>query len=354
MTDATECDMAVPRFEPLTTDRLRIRTVVSGDVDALHARRNDVEAAAFQAWELPYAREDAAELIETMVRLDGHPPGDGWLQLAVDDVRSGEPLGDLAVHFTFDGRCTEIGYTFASPYWGNGFATEAATALAAWLFETAGVSRVSASMHPDNAASIRVAERIGMEFEGRTKNSYWVGDENSDDVLYAMTPDSWRAWTQRGRSPVDTVELVPIDDSNLEAVEALATHRSQAHLVASVAGSFADAFVVMTDPDLRVTPWARAVVADSKIAGFVMVREPSPERPEGYLWRLLIDRMHQRRGIGTRVVDAVVAHCASMGASALTVSWAQGPGSPEPMYLGCGFVPTGEIDDGEVVARLEW
>ena len=40
------------------------------------------------------------------------------------------------------------------------------------------------------------------------------------------------------------------------------------------------------------------------------------------------------------------------GHSSLLVSWAPGPGGPEPFYLGRGFVPTGEVDDGEIVARL--
>lgn len=344
--------MAVPRFEPLTTERLSIRPLRMSDVDALHERRNHVDVAAFQSWELPYRREDADELVSSVVAYDGWAPGDGWFQVAVDDRESGQPLGDVAVHFMFDGRRADIGYSVDPQWWGQGIASEAARAVTEWLFEVVGVSRVGASMHPDNAASMRVAEHIGMEFEGCTQNSCWVGDENTDDVLFAMTAETWRAWTQRDRTPPVVVELAPIDNSNLAAVEALATHRSQSHLVASVAGSFADAFVVMTNPDIGVVPWARAVVADGVVAGFVMIREPSTERPDGYLWRLLIDRMHQRRGIGTRVVTAVAEHCSQLGASALTVSWAQGPGSPEPMYLRCGFVPTGEIDDGEVVARL--
>ncbi len=38
---------------------------------------------------------------------------------------------------------------------------------------------------------------------------------------------------------------------------------------------------------------------------------------------------------------------------ALDVSWVPGKGSPEPMYLARGFVPTGAIHDGEIEARLD-
>jgi len=40
------------------------------------------------------------------------------------------------------------------------------------------------------------------------------------------------------------------------------------------------------------------------------------------------------------------------GGSELYTSWVEGEGSPEPFYRKLGFAPTGEIDDGEIVARL--
>ena len=71
-----------------------------------------------------------------------------------------------------------------------------------------------------------------------------------------------------------------------------------------------------------------------------------------YLWRLLIDRRHQRRGIGDRVLSLLVARLRAEGHESLLVSWHPGPGGPEPFYLARGFVPTGEVDEDEIVARL--
>ena len=71
------------------------------------------------------------------------------------------------------------------------------------------------------------------------------------------------------------------------------------------------------------------------------------------LWRLVIDRMHQRRGIGSMVLDELSAMLRARGDTAWQVSWVPGRGSPAPLYLRYGFVPTGDIDDGEIVARLE-
>jgi ribosomal-protein-alanine N-acetyltransferase len=55
----------------------------------------------------------------------------------------------------------EIGYSIVPAYWGRGYATEAARALVAWLW-TQGVRRVTAECLDDNAASIRVLEKLGM------------------------------------------------------------------------------------------------------------------------------------------------------------------------------------------------
>ena len=41
-----------------------------------------------------------------------------------------------------------------------------------------------------------------------------------------------------------------------------------------------------------------------------------------------------------------------LDAESMLVSWVPGRGSPEPLYVGRGFVPTGEIHGGEVEARL--
>jgi diamine N-acetyltransferase len=62
--------------------------------------------------------------------------------------------------------------------------------------------------------------------------------------------------------------------------------------------------------------------------------------------------MHQRRGIGRRIIEMVVEECKGWGEKALLTSWEEGLGSPRPFYEGLGFVPTGRIVEGETEARL--
>jgi diamine N-acetyltransferase len=97
-------------------------------------------------------------------------------------------------------------------------------------------------------------------------------------------------------------------------------------------------------------PWYRAVEADGDIVGFIMASEMTATHVNPYLWRFLIDRMHQRRGIGAAALDHFEQWCAGQGATAIEVSWSEGPGTPAPLYLARGYEPSGRIEDGEIHA----
>ena len=131
------------------------------------------------------------------------------------------------------------------------------------------------------------------------------------------------------------------------------TRGAQERLVAPVLASYADAMFPDDDGGGGVAqPWYRAIEADGQLVGFVMVAEVTPTNPDPYLWRLLVDRHHQGRGIGRRVVEQLAERHRAEGRRRMVVSWVPGPGSPERFYLGLGFVPTGEVDHGEIVASL--
>jgi ribosomal protein S18 acetylase RimI-like enzyme len=84
-----------------------------------------------------------------------------------------------------------------------------------------------------------------------------------------------------------------------------------------------------------------------------MLAQRTDAHPEAYLWRLLIDRRHQRRGIGTSALQLLFERLRAHGHESLLVSWHPGPGGPGPLYERLGFVPTGELEEDEVIARLQ-
>lgn len=340
-------------FETIRTDRLLLRHVRPDDVRPLWRRRNHPGVAELQAWELPYTLEQAHALVESAVE-DDRPVPDEWFMITIADLADTEVIGDLVVQLKWGGRAAEIGYTLDSAHWQRGYATEAADALVSWLFSHEEMTRVEGMLHPANAGSARVLERLGMRFEGRTRLSYWVGNENTDDLLYGMTRDDWVEWRDLPPGPPSEVRLVEITPGNYREYGRLETHYSQRRFVAPVIQSYADALFPEEWEGAPVVPWMRGVEADGEKVGFVMIVEMTDHHPEPYLWRLLIDRLYQRRGIGRRVLDLVVDVVKERGAPSLATSWTEGPGSPRAFYEEYGFVETGRVIDGETEGRLAW
>ena len=146
------------------------------------------------------------------------------------------------------------------------------------------------------------------------------------------------------------VTLQPVTQSTLRQVLELSVSPEQANYVAGNAVSLAQAL-------FHPEAWYRAICLDDAPAGFVMLEDPlllplPPEKPEPslWLWRFMIDRQFQGRGIGKRALGLVVDHARSRGAySRLFTSYVPGPHGPEGFYRGFGFRDTGRVDGGEVV-----
>ena len=81
-----------------------------------------------------------------------------WLVVRRAD---GEPLGWCGLKRRDSGE-VDLGYRFLREHWGRGYATEAARACLNLAFGSLGLTRVVAEIAEGNAASIRVAERLGM------------------------------------------------------------------------------------------------------------------------------------------------------------------------------------------------
>ncbi|MDY7101271.1 MAG: GNAT family N-acetyltransferase [Actinomycetota bacterium] len=337
-------------FEPIRTERLVLRRPEPGDAEAAFVRRNLPEVARYQDWELPYTRERAEESTARAAAMDGPVDGEGWSITVVDAAQPDRILGDLYLGLRWGGRSATIGFTFHPDHWGRGYATEAAQALCDHLFDDLGVLRVEATLHPDNVASARVLEACGMVFEGLTRESFWVGDECSDDMFYGMTRADRDAWRNRPRRRPERVELVPVTADNRQAVASLVTHRSQERLVAPMLGNFREILAPPSLDGAPLVPWYRAIEADGEIVGFLLAAAITEAHDNPYLWRFLIDRMHQRRGVGSAALDRFEQWCRDEGARAIEVSWGQGPGSPEPLYRARGYEPSGKADGSEIHA----
>jgi diamine N-acetyltransferase len=151
-----------------------------------------------------------------------------------------------------------------------------------------------------------------------------------------------------------TVTLRELTDANRDSVLAVRVAAEQSRFVGSVAGALEDA-----EKSPEAKPWYRAIFHGDEPVGFVMLSfdvTPVPGKIIGpwFLWKLLIDERHQRRGYGRAALQQVVEIVRNAGAAELLTSYVTGEGEPWPFYERFGFVPTGELDDaGEIILSLD-
>ena len=110
--------------------------------------------------------EDVEESRRRLERLIEHHERHGFSLWAVTDRGSATVMGDCGlILYAHEGPEIELGFRLGKPYWGKGYATEAARAWVAYGFEELGLDRIVGVTHPDNTASQRVLEKVGMRYE---------------------------------------------------------------------------------------------------------------------------------------------------------------------------------------------
>jgi RimJ/RimL family protein N-acetyltransferase len=165
----------------LETERLVIREMRRSDVESLHLLFSDPLFMRF--W--PVFDRDKTErwVEESMLNYTQHGFGLWALTLRGSD----EAISDCGLDFikgledAGDTDQIQIGWHVRRDLWGQGLATEAALACRDYAFDTMGLSHLSALIQPQNTASRRVAEKIGMallrqiQHRGRTICLYGMG-----------------------------------------------------------------------------------------------------------------------------------------------------------------------------------
>ena len=328
---------------PIRTERLLLRPFAVEDAPTFAAYRNDPDVAHLQDWDLPYTEEDARRMIDSMAALDWPVLGE-WFQLAIE--QDGRMIGDVGVHRSVTGLRATLGYTLRADRQGRGLATEAVGAAVDRLFALTQVHRIGATLDPDNAASARLLERLGFRYEGRAVGAARAERGSTTTAMHCSRRTGSPGWRGRGTHRPSSGWSTSTAESRDE-VGRLATTHSQERFVAPVARSYAEALLPDPDPSRgTVVARMRAIRADGRLVGFMMLAEPTPTEPDPFLWRLLVDRWHQGRGIGTSALGCLVDELRANGHRRLLVGWNPGRGGPERFYLRLGFVPTGEIIDG--------
>jgi RimJ/RimL family protein N-acetyltransferase len=178
---------------PVRTERLLLRPLTFGDVDALLAYRSRPDVCRY----LPFEPMDRQVIVDRL--------GEQWavtaltdegqsLTLGVELVETGELVGDVILfwHSRLH-RGGELGYVFNPHFAGRGYATEAANAVLRLGFDDLGLHRIIARLDERNEASARMARRLGMRQEARLVHNEIFKGEWSNELDFAMLAEEWTA-----------------------------------------------------------------------------------------------------------------------------------------------------------------
>jgi len=168
----------------LESDRLTLRMLRESDIDAYAEMCGDPEVMRYIGDGQPLARPMAWRNLAMMV---GHWALRGYGPWAAEERASGVLVGRIGFWNPDGWPGFELGWTLRRAYWGRGYATEGARAALRFAFTQLGQPHVISLIHPENAASIRVAERLGERPTGPTEVM------GKSALVYRVTREEWEA-----------------------------------------------------------------------------------------------------------------------------------------------------------------
>ena len=176
--------------QELRTTRLLLRSFERKDISAIVrlAGARDV-AATTSNIPHPYTDDDARSFLA--YGQEELRAGRSAI-FAITILKEGDLCGAVGLTINPLQRRAELGYWIGIPFWRRGFATEAASAVLAFGFETLGLHRIHASHFAGNIASQRVLEKIGMRHEGRARGHVLKWDRFIDLENYGLLAEESR------------------------------------------------------------------------------------------------------------------------------------------------------------------
>jgi RimJ/RimL family protein N-acetyltransferase len=170
----------------MKTARLHLRTVVDGDTARISALAGDWEVASMTGRiPYPYSQDAAYHWINAL------DEGEEVFGVELD----GELIGICGFTLEENGDA-ELGYWIGKPYWGHGYATEAARAVMAYGFAKSGVRRFVCKHLTGNDGSARVIRKLGFRYTGT--GTGWC--EARQCELPAVSYERRRPWTMAIRA----------------------------------------------------------------------------------------------------------------------------------------------------------
>ncbi|KEO76526.1 GNAT family N-acetyltransferase [Paenibacillus polymyxa] len=169
------------------TKRLIIRDICTSDWGSIHTYTSLPEVTRHTAWG-PNTEKDTKAYIEQVLASQQEKPRQDY-ELAICLKNTGILIGGVGIHVKDTNA--EMGYILNPDYQGKGYATEAARALLGFGFSTLDVHRIYATCRPENKASEKIMQQIGMQREGIMREHWYYKGEFHDSYLYSILSEEY-------------------------------------------------------------------------------------------------------------------------------------------------------------------
>jgi RimJ/RimL family protein N-acetyltransferase len=179
-----------PPWFPIRTERLLLREFRDGDFDDVQAYAADPRVARFMDWG-PNTPEQTRHFFGLKLAEQARWPRDE-VTLAVEHLADARVIGSIRLAVSDRANlAADFGYSYASAYWRQGYATEAARALLDVGFRALGLHRIWAECDPENVGSWGVMTRLGMRREAHVREAKRIKGEWRDRYVYAVLDHEW-------------------------------------------------------------------------------------------------------------------------------------------------------------------
>ena len=172
-------------FPILQTARLHLREILDSDVQVLFVIYGNADAMKFFGLDPITKIEDAQKLVEIFRSWRSLPnPGVRW---GIEHSEDKKLIGTCGLFkWNRNWKSCTIGYELAPEYWGKGFMSEALQVALKYGFGEMQLNRIEAQIHPQNSASIQLAERLGFKNEGLMREAGFCFGQHHDLLMFSL------------------------------------------------------------------------------------------------------------------------------------------------------------------------
>jgi ribosomal-protein-alanine N-acetyltransferase len=173
----------------LETKRLLLRKLRLEDAEDMLEYAVDPEIAGLGLW-LPFhtLADSQTDLADTLERYNKGDLVDWAIVLKAEN----KMIGRAGLHpISLSNARAEVGYASNRKYWGQGYMTEAIEEIITFGFQRLYLNRIEALILPENSASMRVAEKVGMKFEGLRRECTYIRGKFDDLRMYSILRQEW-------------------------------------------------------------------------------------------------------------------------------------------------------------------